>query len=165
VRPGAEIQSAQFGDVSTVTLLTVLVKRRRPGLLGQGENGLAHWSGEVEADREAQPALAHRVDEFVGGARGVAAHQDGLDALAGGELCETGVEHRDGVGSVVGGGVAGTQDAGEHLLGFVEGAEQWVEAEAALVRRRCTFLLGVSGDQGTVDIEGDAPWLAGSPGR
>jgi hypothetical protein len=62
-------------------------------------------------------------------------------------------------------GVQGFRRRSGSLLGFVEGAEQWVEAEAALVRRRCTFLLGVSGDQGAVDIEGDVPWLAGSPGR
>src|SRR5487761_1741939 len=76
--PGAELELAEFRDIGAVTLLTVLAKSGRPRLGRQGENRRPHRSGEVEADREAQLAFAHRVDQLMGGAGGVGAHQDRL---------------------------------------------------------------------------------------
>ena len=58
----------------------------------------------------------------------------------------------DVIGGGVGGGVAGTQQAGQRLARLGEITEQRMEAEAALVVAGRFFLLGVGGDQGGADL-------------
>ena len=63
------------------------VERRPPGLLGQGEDRLADRLGQVEADREAQAARGDVVEEGVGGAARVGAHQQPRPGFASSGSC------------------------------------------------------------------------------
>jgi len=80
-RPAGEVQRAgELGDVAVVALAAVVVSRRAPGLLGEIEDRGPDRFGEIEADREADPALAAPVQQLMRGARRIDTQQD-LDLL------------------------------------------------------------------------------------
>jgi len=98
-----------------------------------------------------QPSKANQ-DAFNEAVRQVAAATDQLL----GQLGERALEHLDVVGSGVRAGVARPQQTRQRLLASRLVAEQRVEAEAALVRPGRALLVGVSGDQGGVEVEDHA---------
>jgi hypothetical protein len=93
--------------------------------------------------------------EGVGRPADIGANEDLAVEVGLRELLQGSLQDLEVIGSGVRAGVAGSKQGGEGLVRLVEIAEQGVKAEAALVVAGGVLHLGVGGDQGGVDVEGD----------
>ena len=66
--PGGQVeQVGDLGDLPVLARLPVLVERRLPGILGQGEDRRPDGLSEVKPDREADARVTTCVEQLVGG--------------------------------------------------------------------------------------------------
>jgi hypothetical protein len=140
-----------------------------PEAVGHGPDGAADRlcdgvSNRVEGTDSSFAHVADVSEEGFRGSGAVGADENvGSVPVGVGNLRERLVEHRDVVGGSVGAGVAGPQQAGQCLAGVGQEAQQWVEAESALVGGCGLLFLGVAGDQRGIEVQ-DQPGQSASRG-
>jgi hypothetical protein len=104
LRPAGQIEPAKLGHPRPLALGGVLSQRWHEGRLGQGEDRIARPLVDRHADREGALHLHHGIEEVVGAAGRVGAHQDrGVRVLTHrlGQLVERVDQHRDVVGGAL----------------------------------------------------------------
>lgn len=157
--PGPTRQREEdLSDLRALALCPGGSQRRAPRPFREGEYRLPDRFGEVEADGEPAPHLAHRVQEPVGRPRRVGAHQHpprrvlthGL-----GDLAEGLGEYPYVVGRGVRTSVSGAQHPGEGFGRLIEVTHDRVETEAAFVGRGGVLLIGMACHKRRVDVEDD----------
>jgi hypothetical protein len=143
--------AGQLGDPRALAQLAVAVDRGPPRRFGQREDRFAHVLVDRVAEREPHARLAARRGERVAGAGGVRAREDRPLQRLGRELLERGLEHLEVIGGVVGAGVAGSQDTGQHLA--AARGQQRVKPEPALVVPGRVLLVRMRGDRRRIEVE------------
>ena len=127
--------AGQLHDLRAIPEGSVGLDRRRPGRFGHRQDRLAEVSIDRQADRESHPQLPHPGDQPKRRAGRVGSHDHTLIGGQGGQLRQRQLGDLDQVGGGVGGGVAGSQHAGQRLtgpIGAVQIGQQRMEPKVCL---------------------------------
>ena len=155
VRPPMFDQAGELENPGAVPGRAVGLDRGPPVFfLGQTQ-GVTDPLIDTQADREPHAAIATALDEVMGRASRVGAHQH-LDRARGDrELGEGAFKHFEMISGVVRTGPSGTQQPGERFAALIEIRDDRREPEPALVGRGRVLLLGMRVEECPIDVDDD----------
>jgi hypothetical protein len=161
--------AGQLDHLGAGAELPVRLDRGRPGLLGLGQDRLAHVGVDLDAQREPHLALVQVPGQLAAAAGAIASHPHRRVTHSGGELRQREIDQLDQVAGGAGRGVARPQDPGQRLtrgLAAVQVGQQRREPKGGLVGARRAFLvIAVGQHQGCVGVDDQQLHLRAPPAR
>jgi hypothetical protein len=151
--------SGDLDHLGVLAGLAVLADGLHPRFLGHVDRRVGHLGGEVETDGELDAPLPQCVQEAMGAAGRVGPGQHRHPVLGVGhlgahrQLGQRQVQDLHVVGCGVGPGISRAKHRRQGFVGGVQPATERMKAKAVLVIGRGVLLLGVSGEQGGVEVQ------------